>query len=82
MATTIRYWGYRRIMEKNMETTIRYWGSIGIMEKVIGTTIGYWGYIRIMEKKMETAIVSRACIAEFWVWGLEPTVIDRTCRFQ
>ena len=52
------------------------------MEKEIGTAIGYWGYISIMEKKMKLAIVFRACIVEFWIWGLESTVIDRKCRFQ
>ena len=38
METTIIYWGYIGIMEKNMETTIIYWGYIGIMEKKMETT--------------------------------------------
>ena len=44
METTIVYWGYTGIMEKNMETTVVYWGCIGIMEKKMETTIVYWGY--------------------------------------
>ena len=37
----ILYWGYLRIMEKNMDTTIVYWGYIGAMEKIMETTIVY-----------------------------------------
>ena len=37
METTIVYWGYIGIMEKNMETTIVYWGYIGIVEKKMET---------------------------------------------
>ena len=33
------YWGYLRIMEKNMETTIVYWACIGMMERKMETTI-------------------------------------------
>ena len=31
METTIIYWGYIGVVEKNMETTILDWSSIGIM---------------------------------------------------
>ena len=41
METTIVYWGYIEIMEKNMKTTIVYWGYIEIMEKKMETTIVY-----------------------------------------
>ena len=30
METTIAYWGYKGIMEKNMEATTVYWGFYGL----------------------------------------------------
>ena len=56
--STIVYWGYIGMMEKNVETTIVHSGYIGIMENRTETTTVYWGYIAMMEKNMETTIVS------------------------
>ena len=44
METTIVYWAYIGIMEKNMETTILYRGTTGKMDKNMDTTIEGSGF--------------------------------------
>ena len=77
METTIVYWGYIGIMEKEMETTIVYWGSThcDTCDVLTAEAIAVsWGGFQRQNLSSQPAAQSRRHASSLYIHGL--------CSFQ